>query len=69
MANGWTAERRARQAVAIRQWQPWEQATGPKSQVGKARSAQRGFKGGQRAMLRKLARLLREQGRVLKQVK
>ena len=69
MANGWTAERRARQAAAIRRWRPWEQATGPKSQEGKARAAQRGFKGGQRAMLRELARLLREQGRVLQQVK
>jgi hypothetical protein len=69
MANGWTAERRARQAAAIRRWRPWEQATGPKSKEGKARAARRGFKGGQRAMLRELARLLREQGRVLKQVK
>lgn len=69
MANGWTPERRARQAAAIRRWRPWEQATGPKSQEGKTRSAQRAFKGGQRAMLRELARLLREQVRVLKQVK
>jgi hypothetical protein len=61
MANGWTAEQRARQAVAIRQWRPWEKSTGPKSSEGKARSAMRGFKGGQREQLRKLARLLREQ--------
>ena len=27
MANGWTPERRARQARAIRRWRPWEHST------------------------------------------
>lgn len=30
MANGWTPERRAHQAELIRQWLPWEKATGPR---------------------------------------
>jgi hypothetical protein len=63
MANGWTLERRKRQSELIRQWRPWEQATGPRSEEGKARSALRGYKGGQRAMLRELGRALRAQDR------
>lgn len=39
MANGWTPERRARQAAMIRQWQPWRMSTGPTSDEGKARAA------------------------------
>ena len=35
-SNGWTPERRARQAELIRAWKPWEQSTGPKSPEGKA---------------------------------
>lgn len=32
---GWTPERRKRQAEIIRQWKPWEQSTGPKTEAGK----------------------------------
>ena len=39
MANGWTQERRARQAALIRTWRPWERATGPRTAAGKARSS------------------------------
>ncbi|CAE6939109.1 hypothetical protein R69608_05136 [Paraburkholderia nemoris] len=35
MANGWTPERRAKQAEAIRRWKPWKQSTGPKTDDGK----------------------------------
>lgn len=59
MANGWTPERRARQAALIRNWKPWERSTGPRTPEGKARSAQRGYKGGTREVLRGLARVLR----------
>ncbi len=58
MANGWTPERRAKQAALIRTWRPWEQSTGPRSAEGKARTARNGFKGGHRAALRELARAL-----------
>ena len=58
MANGWTPERRARQAALIRTWRPWEKSTGPRSDEGKARTSRNGFKGGHRATLRELARML-----------
>jgi hypothetical protein len=45
MANGWTPERRARQAELIRNWKPWQRATGPNTPEGKARTARNGFKG------------------------
>ena len=54
-----TAEHRKLRAELIHRWQPWMQSTGPKSADGKARSAMRGFKGGQRTKLRELARLMR----------
>jgi hypothetical protein len=38
MANGWTLERRRRQAELIWQWQPWTRSTGPTSEAGKSRS-------------------------------
>ena len=32
--NGWTPERRKRQAEMIKNWKPWEQSTGPKTEEG-----------------------------------
>ena len=46
MSNGWTPERRARQAELIKTWRPWEQATGPRSELGKAAVARNAWKGG-----------------------
>jgi hypothetical protein len=40
----------------------------PKSPEGKARSARRGYKGGQREGLRAIARLLREKAKALEHV-
>jgi len=60
MANGWTPERRARQAAMIHNWRPWEKSTGPRSDEGKSRTARNGFKGGHRGTLRELARMLNE---------
>jgi hypothetical protein len=42
-------------------WRPWKHSTGPKSEEGKARVSRNAYKGGTRAILRELARLLREQ--------
>ena len=56
MGNGWTSERRARQAELIRTWKPWQQSTGPRTDEGKARTARNGFKGGHWLMLRELSR-------------
>jgi hypothetical protein len=59
MANGWTPERQARQAQLIRRWKPWERSTGPTTAKGKARVSRNAYKGGTRALLRELARILR----------
>ncbi|OSZ75923.1 hypothetical protein CAP37_11330 [Hydrogenophaga sp. IBVHS1] len=58
MSNGWTPERRARQAALIRTWKPWRQSTGPKTSSGKATASKNGYKGGHRQMLRQLSRLV-----------
>ena len=56
-----TPEHRKLRAALIRRWKPWEKSTGPKSTEGKVRSAQNAYKGGWRAQLRELRRVLREQ--------
>ena len=56
-------EHRALRAKLIRRWKPWEKSTGPKSEDGKRRSAMRGYKGGERQLVRALARAMRGQRR------
>ena len=72
MGNGWTPERRARQAALIRAWKPWAQSTGPRTVEGKARTARNGFKGGRWRELHELTKslnaLLREQREGLRRV-
>jgi hypothetical protein len=76
MANGWTPERRARQAELIRTWRPWQKSTGPRSVEGKAKAARNGDKGGAwkveladlRALKLEVAGLLREQRELLRRV-
>ena len=65
MANGWTPQRRARQAELIRQWRPWEKSTEPKTEDGKAAVAQNAHKCGSWQMLRELSRALRMQQKKL----
>lgn len=55
----WTPERRARQAELIRATRPWEHATGPTSDAGKATSARNAYKGGRRARQRRAMAALR----------
>ena len=69
MANGWTPERRARQAELIRKWRPWEQSTGPKTEAGKAEVSQNPYKGGAWRLLRELSRALREHKKALLETK
>src|SRR5690348_9632651 len=61
MANGWTAERRARQSRLIRGWRPWGNSTGPKTPEGKSIVSMNAYKGGTWRVLRELRRLLRRQ--------
>ena len=66
MSNGWTPERRKQQAERIRTWRPWASSTGPRSAEGKAKASRNAWKGGERAVLRELARLLESQRETLK---
>lgn len=66
MANGWTAARRAKQAMAIRRWQPWQKSTGPKTEQGRICSSRNAFKGGQRPLFRAKMREMRQALDVLK---
>ena len=61
MGNGWTPERRAKQAELIKQWMPWKQSTGPKSIEGEARVAANAWTGGQRAQLRALTKMVNDE--------
>lgn len=49
MANGWTPERRLRQAELIQRWQPWKNSTGPRSKEGKRVVARNARKHGMRS--------------------
>jgi hypothetical protein len=68
MANGWTPERRGRQAALICSWRPWEQSSGPATEAGKAVVASNAWKGGTRQVLRDLSQALGEQREVLRTV-
>ena len=65
MSNGWTPERRARQAELIKTWRPWERSTGPTTAAGKEKVARNAWKEGSRPMLRELAQALAAQREVL----
>ena len=58
MGNGWTPERRQRQAELIRQWKPWAKSTGPRSLEGKERVSRNAWTGGHRAQLREMSKLV-----------
>ena len=54
-----------RQAELIRTWRPWERSTGPTSGSGKTLVSRNPWKGGIRALLRKLSCELRKQHEAL----
>lgn len=64
--NGWTTERRQRQALLIQQWQPWQHSTGARTLAGKVKVSRNAYKGGFRLQLKELNQLLREQKLALK---
>ena len=47
--NGWTPERRAKQAEAIKKWKPWTKSTGPRTETGKTICARNAYKHGCRS--------------------
>ena len=68
MANGWTTERRKRQAELIRRWQPWLHSTGAKTPEGKAVSSQNAYKHGMCKLLKEMSILLKRQKQQLTQL-
>ena len=58
MANGWTDERRARQAEAIWRWRPWEKSTGPKTDEGKAKASRNAYKGSEWHAVREMSKAM-----------
>ena len=66
--NGWTTERRQRQAQLIKQWQPWQHSTGARTLEGKAIASRNAFKGGVRQQLKELSQLLRHQRDALNEI-
>jgi hypothetical protein len=71
MANGWSPERRKRQAALVQNWKPWERSTGPRTAGGKATSALNSGKHGLRSRrfleearnLREIIRICRRTGK------
>ncbi len=63
MLNGWTPERKARQAELIQSWKPWAKSTGPRSLEGRLLVAKNAWRGGHRQMLRELARAVGDEVR------
>ena len=60
--NGWTVERKKRQSEMIKEWKPWEQSTGPKTDSGKDTSKMNAYKHGLRSEeFRRLINALRQQ--------
>ena len=60
-ARQWTIEQRQHQAEKIRQWQPWIQSTGARTQEGKAASSQNAFKHGMSTLLKQSREILKAQ--------
>ena len=61
MTHGWTTERSKKQSERIREWKPWEKSTGPKTELGKAKTSKNAFKHGMRsAEIQELHDLLAE---------
>lgn len=69
MANGWTAQRRAKQAALIQTWQPWKQSTGAKTTAGKEKSKMNAMKdGSNRSVMRELGKLFAEGNRLVREI-
>ena len=65
MPRKWTVEQRQQQADAIQCRKPWEQSTGPRTTEGKVKVSQNAYRGGTRAQITKLNRILNQYGQTL----
>ena len=65
-SRAWTPERRARQAEAIRRWQPWTRSTGPRTAEGKAISSRNADQGVHRELMRTQQRRFRARMKYLR---
>ena len=65
-ARQWTLEQRQQQAEKIRQWHPWTQSTGAKTQEGKAISSQNAKKDGMCKLIKHMRELLKSQKTCIK---
>jgi hypothetical protein len=68
MATPWTADRKAKQAVLIRTWRPWERSTGPRTAAGRAKASRNAWKGGHWQQMRELSRAVNEEIRVAREL-
>jgi hypothetical protein len=67
--NGWTLERKTRQAQLIQRWKPWQKSSGPKTKSGKAACRMNAKKHGLRSLeWKELKRALRLQARALERI-
>lgn len=57
-ANRWTPEARAKQAIKIHNWQPWQHSTGAKTEQGKVTSSFNACKGYKRVIYRNERRIM-----------
>ena len=67
--NGWTMERRQRQAQLIQQWKPWKNSTGPLSSIGKNIVGKNAFKGEVRKQLIEINKSLKEHKKLISNLK
>jgi hypothetical protein len=65
MPRKWTVEQRQQQAEAMRRLKPWEQSTGPCTTGGKLKVSQNAYRGGTRAQIAKMNRVLNQYGHTL----
>ena len=68
MSNGWTPERRAKQAKLIQTWRPWLKSTGAKTQLGKQVVSMNAYKGGTRKRVRAMLKFMKKQREFLAKV-
>jgi hypothetical protein len=62
----WTEEERLRQSQLIRNWRPWEQSTGAKTEEGRAISKMNAYKhGGRATAVRKISKIFTQYNKVL----